>query len=169
MKKFVKQLMAQLQLHSVPLGVLRHLHADKAAGALLAAFHRRGETALARRALALLEDVAAGQAAMNREVLLVREAAAASPGDAPPCAPWMHEACLHPRAAELLPWARAALVELHCGDGDLVPALRLLRDWEVGEARRQEQVERLQRAADEQAGASPPRPVGGPAVVTHGA
>ena len=30
-------------------------------------------------------------------------------------------------------------------------------------------VERLQRAADEQAGASPPRPVGGPAVVTHGA
>ena len=30
-------------------------------------------------------------------------------------------------------------------------------------------VERLQRAADEQAGASPPRPVGGPAVVSHGA
>ena len=30
-------------------------------------------------------------------------------------------------------------------------------------------VERLQRAADEQAGASPPRPAGGPAMVSHGA
>ena len=127
--------MALLQLHSKPLGVLRHLHADKAAAALLAAFHRRGETALARRALSLLEDVAAAQATMNLAVQSAREASVSQGGE--PCPKWMKVACLHPRAVELLPWARAALIELHCNDGELGPALALLALW--GDTTQQQQ------------------------------